>query len=61
MSLYAIQDGKIVDATSGRVMDLAEEERWLDRKDLHPEPRDAMVRMVNRVVRESAYQSRNPR
>lgn len=58
MSLYAInKDGQIVETSTGRIIDLSDEEAWLDRKDLYPPPSAAMTRMVAWIIRESKYQS----
>lgn len=58
MSIYAFENGQVVDAKTGRVINLADEEAWLDRKEIHEEPRRAMARIVDWIVRESKYQSR---
>jgi len=58
MSLYMVQNGQIVEAATGRVVNLSDEQAWLDRKDSHPEPSRSMSRMIDLIVRESKYQSR---
>lgn len=53
MNLYIVKDGHIVEAATGRVINLSSEEERLDRQ---PEPRRAIDRMVSKAIAASQDQ-----